>query len=84
MDNTLLNQVIQSVLNSQMAFCKFLSANDTGLTGAHQVGILVSISARELLFTERLENENILKRFVKIRWQNDLVTESAFTYYSSK
>lgn len=84
MDNTLLNQAIQSVLNSQMAFCKFLSANDTGLTGAHQVGILVSISARELLFTERLENENILKRFVKIRWQNDLVTESAFTYYSSK
>lgn len=84
MDNTLINQAIQSVLNSQMAFCKFLSANDTGLTGAHQVGILVSISARELLFTERLENENILKRFVKIRWQNDLVTESAFTYYSSK
>ena len=84
MDNTLINQAIQSVLNSQMAFCKFLSANDTGLTGAHQVGILVSISAREPLFTERLENENILKRFVKIRWQNDLVTESAFTYYSSK
>lgn len=42
MDNTLINQAIQSVLNSQMAFCKFLSANDTGLTGAHQVGILCS------------------------------------------
>ena len=26
------NQAIQSVINSQQAYCKFLSANDTGLT----------------------------------------------------
>lgn len=34
-------QAIQSVLNGQKGFCKFLSANDTGATGAHQAGIYI-------------------------------------------
>lgn len=78
------NQAIQSVLNSQQAYCKFLSANDSGATGGHQSGILVSKSAKEMMFAKALENENILKRTVEIQWQNDLRTESSFTYYSSK
>lgn len=78
------NQAIQSVLNSQQAYCKFLSANDSGATGGHQSGILISKSAKDMMFTQALENENILKRTVEIQWQNDLWTESSFTYYSSK
>lgn len=78
------NQAIQSVLNSQQAYCKFLSANDSGATGGHQSGILISKSAKDMMFTQTLENENILKRTVEIQWQNDLRTESSFTYYSSK
>lgn len=78
------NQAIQSVLNSQQAYCKFLSANDSGATGGHQSGILISKSAKDMMFTQVLENENILKRTVEIQWQNDLRTESSFTYYSSK
>lgn len=78
------NQAIQSVLNSQQAYCKFLSANDSGATGGHQSGILISKSAKDMMFTQALENENILKRTVEIQWQNDLRTESSFTYYSSK
>lgn len=78
------NQAIQSVLNSQQAYCKFLSANDSGATGGHQSGILVSKSAKDMMFAQALENENILKRTVEIQWQNDLRTESSFTYYSSK
>lgn len=77
-------QAIQSVLNSQQAYCKFLSANDSGATGGHQSGILISKSAREMMFSQELGNENILKRTVEIQWQNDLRTESSFTYYSSK
>lgn len=77
------NQAIQSVLNSQQAYCKFLSANDSGATGGHQSGILISKSAKDMMFTQALENENILKRTVEIQWQNDLRTESSFTYYSS-
>lgn len=78
------NQAIESVLNSQQAYCKFLSANDSGATGGHQSGILVSKSAKDMMFAQALENENILKRTVEIQWQNDLRTESSFTYYSSK
>ena len=77
-------QAIQSVLNSQQAYCKFLSANDAGATGAHQTGILVSKTAREMLFAQDLSEESILKRTIEIKWQNDYQTESVFTYYSSK
>lgn len=78
-------QAIQSVLNSIQGFCKFLSANDTGATGGHQSGILISKSAVEMLFTrQQLEKEGIPKRTVKIKWQDDFQTESSFTYYESK
>ena len=77
-------QAIQSVLNSQQAYCKFLSANDSGATGGHQSGILISKGAKEMMFAQDLENENILKRTVGIQWQNDIRTQSSFTYYSSK
>ena len=60
-------QAINSVLNSKMGFCKFLSANDTGATGGHQSGILISKSAVRMLFTsQELEQEGIPKRTVKI------------------
>lgn len=76
---------IQSVLNSVQGFCKFLSANDTGATGGHQSGILISKSATGMLFSkEQLEQDAIPKRFIKIKWQNDFETESCFTYYESK
>lgn len=78
-------QAIQSVLGSIQGFCKFLSANDTGATGGHQSGILISKSAIDMLFTRRqLEKERIPKRSVKIKWQDDFVTESSFTFYESK
>ena len=40
-------------------------------TGGHQSGILVSKSARFMLFTEReLKENHILKKYVHIRWQD--------------
>lgn len=78
-------QAIKSVLNSEKGFCKFLSANDTGATGGHQSGILISKSAVDMLFSKQeLEQTGIPKRTVKIRWQDDFETESCFTYYESK
>lgn len=32
---------ISAALNGQKVFCKFLAANDTGLTGGHQEGIIL-------------------------------------------
>lgn len=77
-------QAIQAVLHSQQAYCKFLSANDSGATGGHQSGILISKAAKNMMFSQELENENILKKTVEIQWQNDLSTQSRFTYYRSK
>lgn len=78
-------QAIQSVLNSMQGFCKFLSANDTGATGGHQSGILISKAAMEMLFAkQQLVEKGILKRPVKIKWQDAFETESSFTYYESK
>lgn len=78
-------QAVKSVLNSEKGFCKFLSANDTGATGGHQSGILISKSAVEMMFSrQELEQDVIPKRTVKIRWQDDFETESSFTYYESK
>ena len=83
--NEYADQAINSVLNSDLGFCKFLSANDTGATGGHQSGILISKSAVKMLFTQQqLEKDTIPKRIVKIKWQGDIITESCFTYYESK
>lgn len=76
-------QAIQSVLNSKNGFCKFLSANDTGATGGHQSGILISKSAVEMLFDrQELAIAGIPKKTVKIRWQDDLETESSFVRFN--
>lgn len=75
---------IKSVKGARNSFCKFLSANDTGATGGHQSGILVSKSASGMMFQEYLPSTGILKREVKITWPDGMVTTSRFTYYSSK
>ena len=41
MDNSSM-AAIHAALQGKKVFCKFLSANDTGLTGGHQAGIYIS------------------------------------------
>ena len=41
---------IQAAFHGQKVFCKFLSANDTGLTGGHQAGIYISKPSIPILF----------------------------------
>lgn len=77
-------KAIQSVKTSMKSFCKFLSANDSGETGGHQVGILVSKKAYSMMFTGEIPLDGILKREVKISWPDGSVTTSRFTYYTSK
>ncbi|MDR1015243.1 MAG: type II restriction endonuclease [Coriobacteriales bacterium] len=74
-------RAIKAVGNGKLAYCKFLSANDTGDTGGHQVGIYVAKNALSILFEcpgERGANKD--KR-VKVKWQNDFETDSRFVYY---
>lgn len=84
MRETYAEQAVQAVLEGKAAYCKFLSANDSGATGGHQSGILISKSARDMLFYPGVEKEPIKKRAVEIYWQDSFKTESCFTYYQSK
>ena len=72
---------IQKVQSCPLSYCKFLTANDTGLTGGHQSGIYVSKVAIKILFESpgiRGENND---KYVKICWQDDFTTDSRFIYY---
>jgi len=83
-DNVVL-KAIDSALQGEASYCKFLSANDSGETKGHQFGILVSKTAKAMMFTDaELNNNHILKRMVKITWQDDFCTDSCFTWYESK
>ena len=41
---------VESVAKGKLSFCKFLAANDTGETNAHQAGIYISKPAIPILF----------------------------------
>lgn len=74
-------QAIQSVLSGQKAYCKFLSGNDTGLTGAHQAGIYISKPSIPILFDTPGEKGSNKEKWVKVRWQDGSVTNTRFIYY---
>lgn len=85
MVSVLVEKAINAVLESKSAFCKFLSANDSGETGGHQAGILISVSAIKLFFTEQeLTDNHILKKYGTIKWNDDYVTNCTVTWYKSK
>lgn len=50
MDEVYSAKAIEATLHAKKSFCKFLSANDSGETKGHQAGILISLSAKELVF----------------------------------
>lgn len=85
MMDELVTKAVESVLSGKKAYCKFLSANDSGETGGHQAGILISKTAKDMLYTEQeLKENHILKKTGKIRWQDDFSTNCTFTWYESK
>ena len=86
MDNiSIASKAIESTSKAEMAYCKFLSANDSGETGGHQAGILISKKAIAMLFDKPIgELAHIEKRPVIINWQDEIETVSNFTYYTSK
>ena len=79
--SNILDAVIQGVQQSKAAFCRFITGNDTGTTGSHQAGFYIPKCASTLLFDKPgLKGEN-KEKTVKIKWQNDFITESCMKYY---
>lgn len=77
----ILNSAIAKVQSAKHAFCRFITANDTGKNGSHQAGFYIPKCAAALLFdTPGARGEN-KDKFVTVKWQNDFTTESRFIYY---
>lgn len=75
------NLALESVNKSEIAFCKFISANDAGKTGGHQEGFYIPKNSYSLGFDKPgVKGEN-KEHFIKIRWQSDFETTSRFIYY---
>lgn len=79
--SSILNSAISKVQNAQHAFCRFITANDTGKNGSHQAGFYIPKCAAPLLFDKPgVKGEN-KDKLVKVKWQDDFLTDSRFIYY---
>lgn len=77
----ILNSAIAKVQNAKYAFCRFITANDTGKNGSHQAGFYIPKCAAPLLFdTPGMKGEN-KDKLVEVKWQDNFTTESRFIYY---
>lgn len=74
-------KAIRASSNGKIAFCKFLSANDTGETDSHQAGIYIAKPAVPVIFDEPGSKGFNKDRWVEIVWQEDFSTRSRFIYY---
>ncbi len=81
--SSITESAIAAVNKSISAFCKFISANDAGATGAHQSGFYIPKSCWSLMFDRQgVKGENC-EHFITIKWQNDFETDSRFIYYGT-
>jgi hypothetical protein len=81
MVNEILNLAMQASVESEVAFTKFITANDTGNTGSHQYGFHLHKNSWPLFFPEEGTKGANLDLYVKIKWQNSFETDSRFIYY---
>lgn len=79
--DSILQNAIQSAQKAEIAFSKFITANDTGSTGGHQAGYHIHKNAWSLFFSKPGEKGTNSDRIVTIKWQNDFETTSRFIYY---
>jgi len=82
--NDILNKAIQLVQQSEIAFSKYITANDTGATGGHQAGYHMSKNSWPLFFKEPGVKGEIKDLHITIKWQDDFETESRYIYYGQK
>lgn len=77
----LINKAIASVQQASIAFCKYITANDTGATGGHQAGYHIHKHSWKLFFDEPGKKGTNKDIFITIKWQDSFETSSRFIYY---
>lgn len=78
---SILGKAIKTVQESELSFSKFIKANDTGTTGAHQAGFHIPKNAWRLFFDKEGVKGSNQDKFITIKWQDDFETQSRFIYY---
>lgn len=78
---SIITKAIQSAQESEIAFSKFITPNDTGLTGGHQAGFHIHKNSWNLFIDKPGEKGSNISRFIRIRWQDEFETTSRFIYY---
>jgi hypothetical protein len=81
MIDSILQNAVQSAQKAEVAFSKFITANDTGSTGGHQAGYHIHKQAWPLFFEKPGEKGANSDKMVTVKWQNDFETASRFIYY---
>lgn len=82
MDRTVI-AALKSVEKGGISFCKFLSGNDTGMTGSHQCGIYISKPSISILFDIPGTKGMNKDKWVDITWNSEFKTKSRFIYYGT-
>lgn len=82
--NNLLESAINAIQRSKKAWCRYITANDTGQTGGHQSGFYVPKCAAPLLFDELGRKGENKEKTVSILWQDDFYTTSRMEYYGQR
>lgn len=78
---SILTKAIQSAQQSEIAFSKFITPNDTGSTGGHQAGFHIHKDSWQLFFDSSGDKGTNKDKFITIKWQEDFETSSRFIYY---
>ncbi|AUS88197.1 restriction endonuclease [Lysinibacillus sp. YS11] len=83
-ENEILMNAIEVANRNGHFFCKFISANDVGINGAHQEGIYLNKNSWSMFFDIPMPTTGILDRKVKIHIDDWKTFESRIVYYTSK
>ena len=85
MPSPLAEKAIADAQMQDTAILKFVSANDAGVTGSHQAGFYLPVSAWKLYAPFGPMKDRLDKSKVKIVWQGGAYeTESVVTWYGQK
>jgi len=81
MASPLTEKAISETLQHGNALLKFISPNDTGVTGAHQAGFYLPKSAWEIFTPNAPTKGQNTKHEVEIEWHDGKTTQSVVTWY---
>jgi len=72
---SILQNAVLSAQKAEVAFSKFITANDTGTTGGHQSGYHIHKNAWSLFFDSPGEKGTKRDVWITIKWQNEFEIE---------